>query len=238
MSSARTPFADTMRPRSIGTRSSVAPGACWRMKASKRSASADWMSRKKNDGACSGSAAMNWRRRLPSTSITVTSSARPEAERHHDARRERAGPVDVGDREPQRGRARPRHALRDRHHQARDQPQRDEHAGRRHHEDRGDALVVGELHRQHRQRRDRDHRQRHIDRARPVPFRRHLVAEQRRDRHVVRAPERPDRERKRGEQAVEQSEREVLRMQRRRQRQRKDRSESPTRSGTAAPRRG
>ena len=28
MSSARTPFAETIRPRSIGTRSSVAPGAC------------------------------------------------------------------------------------------------------------------------------------------------------------------------------------------------------------------
>ncbi len=35
------------------------------------------MSRKKNAGAFSGSAAMNCRRRLPSISITVTSSAKP-----------------------------------------------------------------------------------------------------------------------------------------------------------------
>ena len=66
-----------MRPRSIGTRSSVARGARAATNASKLSASAAWMSRKKNAGALSGSAARNCRRRLPSISITVTSSARP-----------------------------------------------------------------------------------------------------------------------------------------------------------------
>ena len=221
MSSARTPFAETMRPRIIGTRSSVAPGACSRMKASKRAASADWMSTKKNDGACSGSAAMNWRRRLPSTSITRDQQREPEAERHHDAGRQRAGTMDVGDGEPQRRRARPRQAFRHRHHQGRHQPQRRRTRRRRQHEQRGDALVVGELHRQDRQRRDRDHRQRHIDRARPVPIRRHLVTEQRRDRDVMRAAERPDRKRQCGEQAVEQRQREILKMQCRVQGQRR-----------------
>ena len=46
MSSALMPFADMMRPRSIGTRSKVASGASFRTKASKRAASADWMSMK------------------------------------------------------------------------------------------------------------------------------------------------------------------------------------------------
>ena len=75
--SAGTPFAATMRPRSIGTRSSVAPGALRRMASSNRPPSAGGMSRKKNAGARSGSAAMNCRRRLPSISTTVTRRASP-----------------------------------------------------------------------------------------------------------------------------------------------------------------
>ena len=45
-SSALMPLAATMRPRSIGTRSSRAPGARSLMKASKRSASCAWISTK------------------------------------------------------------------------------------------------------------------------------------------------------------------------------------------------
>ncbi len=76
-SSALMPLASTMRPRSIGTRSSAPCGACSRTKASKRPVSAEGMSRKKNDGACAGNAAANCRCRLPSISMTVTSNDRP-----------------------------------------------------------------------------------------------------------------------------------------------------------------
>ena len=59
------------------------------------------MSTKKNDGALSGSAASNCRRRLPSICTTRHQQREAEPERQHDGRRQRAGPVDVGDREPQ-----------------------------------------------------------------------------------------------------------------------------------------
>ena len=75
--SAGTPRAETMRPRSIGTSSSLPCGARSWMNAANRSASCEGMSRKKNDGALSGSEAENCWRRLPSISITVTSSASP-----------------------------------------------------------------------------------------------------------------------------------------------------------------
>jgi hypothetical protein len=76
-SSALMPLAETMRPRSIGTRSSVAPGACARTKPSKRFASAEGMSTRKNDGAFFGRPRVNSRCRLPSISMTVVSKASP-----------------------------------------------------------------------------------------------------------------------------------------------------------------
>ena len=137
------PLAATMRPRSIGTRSSVALGACARTKVSKRSASAAWMSRKKNDGALSGSAAVNWRRRLPSISSTVTSSARP---RPSDS-------TTVGVSAPGRWmlaiasrrivRALPRRVACGHHQQRCDQPQHHENRGRDGDEDHRDLAVVG-----------------------------------------------------------------------------------------------
>ena len=77
------------------------------------------------------------------------------------------------------------------HQQRRHQPQQHEHRQRGGDEDRGDAPVVGE--------RDGDARERAADQrrcddvgpARPVPLAGDLVAEQRRDRHVMGAAERP-----------------------------------------------
>ena len=96
-----TPFIETMRPRSIGTRSSVPPGTLSRMKASKPGPSLSRMSTKKKLGARSGRAEVSWRVMLPSISESATRrQAEPEGQDH--GRRQRAGPVDVGERQPQR----------------------------------------------------------------------------------------------------------------------------------------
>ena len=81
----------------------------------------------------------------------------PEAEREHDARRQRARPMDIGEHEPQQGKARARHAARDRHDEQRDEPEREEHRRRGADEDRGDLAVVGEQHRESCERRDDRH---------------------------------------------------------------------------------
>ena len=165
-SSAGTPFAAMMRPRSIGTRSSTARGALAWMKASKRSASAAWMSRKKNAGAFSGSAAMNCRRRLPSISITVTSSARPRPSESTTLTVSAPGRwmLAIASRSTvERG---ARQTARDQHDERRDEPQHHEHRRRRRDEDRGDALVVGELDRERRERAGGEHGRHDIEPAR------------------------------------------------------------------------
>ena len=91
-----------MRPRSIGTRSSVASGAAARTKASKRSASATWMSTKYNDGALSGSAAIELAAQIAVDLEHVTSSARPRPSDSTTLGVSAPGPVDVGDHEAQR----------------------------------------------------------------------------------------------------------------------------------------
>ena len=124
----------------------------------------------------------------------------------------------------ERGRGRRRAS---RHQQRGDQPQQHEHRGGGGDEDGGDALVVGELDRQRRQRAADQHGRDHVGPPRPALVARDLVAEQRRDRHVVGAPERPQREGGGDQQPVEQREREVARVQRGRQRQRQHGAEAP-----------
>ena len=97
-------------------------------------------------------------------------------------------------REPHDGRARARQPARDQHEQRRHQAQQHEHAGRGADEDRGDAPVIGERDGERRERATDQHGRDDVAPARPVPLARDLVAEQRRDRHVVGAAERPQRE--------------------------------------------
>ena len=221
------PLAETMRPRSIGTSSSLAPGACARTKASKRARlvgrNVEEIERRRLGRQFGGE--------LPAQ-IAVDldhgdQQRDAEAERQHDGRRQRAGPVDIGDRHAQHGRARARRVAGERHQQRGDQPQRDEHAGGDADIDDGDAPVVGE---RDGERDQRDHRgggQRDIDFARPARLRRHRVAEQRADRHVMGAAERPEREGERRQQPVDQRQHQFGRMQRRHDRQRNDRAEGP-----------
>ena len=89
------------RPRSIGT-AQLAGRAPPGDEAREGSTSVLWMSTKKKFGARSGRLPEICRRRLPSISASVTSSVSAEPERQHHRRRQRAGPVDVADRQPQR----------------------------------------------------------------------------------------------------------------------------------------
>ena len=60
------------------------------------------MSTKKNDGALSGSAAIELAAQIAVDLDHGDEQREAEPERQHDGRRQRARPVDVGDREPQR----------------------------------------------------------------------------------------------------------------------------------------
>ena len=66
-----------------------------------------------------------------------------EAEREHERGRERAGPVDVGEREARRRPARARQAAGERHDAERDEAQEHEGAGRGADEHQRDAPVIG-----------------------------------------------------------------------------------------------
>jgi hypothetical protein len=123
------------------------------------------------------------------------------------------------------GRARTRRAACERHHQRGDEAQRDEHHRRRPDEHHGDAAVIGERDRETRERGAGDRDAGDVAPARPARSRRHLVAEQGRDRHVVGAPERPQGERARGRQAIDDGERQFARMDRRRDRDRQHAAE-------------
>ena len=205
--SAGTPFAATMRPRSIGTRSSVALRRLLRHEGVEAAGigrlDVDEKERRRLARAAPPS---NCRRRLPSISITVTSSARPNPSDSTTRRCQRAGPVHVGDGEPQRGRARMR------------QPPRRPPSGARRSaaastntapaardEDQARCLrSIGERDREsptsathHQRRRD------NIAPARPAGVLGDRIAKQRRHRHVMGAAERPQREGERGEEAVE-----------------------------------
>ena len=73
-------------------------------------------------------------------------NCKAQSERQHDGRRQCAGPVDVGDRQPQRSRARPRQTRSHGHQQHGDQSKRRKYRGRRRHKDEGDPAVIGQEH--------------------------------------------------------------------------------------------
>ena len=77
ISLAGTPFTASTRPRIIGTRSTLAPGASLARNASKRSASVLGTSRKKKLGAFCGMERLSWERIVLSMTASVTSSVTP-----------------------------------------------------------------------------------------------------------------------------------------------------------------
>ena len=221
------PFAEMMRPRSIGT-SLDARGGRERLDELREALrSADGMSRKIEG--------RRLRRQFGGellAQIGVDLDDRhqkrdAEAERQHDRRRQRAGRwmLAIAMRSAIRRACGRRRSNR---HQQRARPAE---AARRCRAaaadvDDRDAPVVGEQHGKRRQAaRWRPQRHSHVARARPSRQRRDLVTKQRADRHVMCAAERPQRERKRGEQAIDQRESERRRIERRIDRQRKNRTE-------------
>ena len=82
-------------------------------------------------------------------------------------------------------------AARQRHQTGGDAAQQREDRHRRDDEDRRDPFVIGKSDRDRDQQRDHHRHQRQITPARPMPFARDLLAEQRRNRHVVHPAERP-----------------------------------------------
>ena len=201
-------------------------------------ASAAGMSRKKNDGAFSGSAAVNWRCRLPSISITVTSKARPRpsesmtvgvsapgrwilamASRSVVERCARQAPGERHGRAARQAAA-PRKCRRRRQ---RKSPRCD---GRRSSAiaSAARAATISAV-------------ATHVAPARPAPLGGDLVAKQHRHRNVVGAAERPQRKGQRRQQAVDDRQRQRRRMQRRRDRQRNDarRTHQAIANGSAAP---
>ena len=166
-------------------------------------------------------------RKLPSISITVTSSASP---RPSDS-------TMLGVSAPGRWMlAIARRAIGERGRGTRratvissdgDQPEQDEHAGGRHDEDGGDAAIEGEFDCDQRERRHHQHGGDRVGPARPLLDARDGVAKQRRDRHVVGAPQRPQRKGHGGQHAIEHRERQAGRIDRRRERQRQHRAKPP-----------
>ena len=158
-SSALMSFAATMRPRSIGTRSSLR----LRHALADEGVEAVGVGRLDVD-EIERRRALRQRRHELTAQVAVDldhgdEQREAEPQRQHDGRRQRARPVDVGDRKPHGGDARVRHPACDRHHQQAHQLQHDEHGGGRGNEDRGDAPVIGVEHgkpgkqRNHRRRR-------------------------------------------------------------------------------------
>ena len=100
-----------------------------------------------------------------------------QAERYDDAGRDRARPVDVGDRQGDDRRARAREAARDQHDERGEQAQQHEHAGGHGDEDGRRAPIVGQHDHQRGERAAQDDSRRDVGRARPAPLARDLVAE-------------------------------------------------------------
>ena len=195
------------------------------------------MSRKKNDGAFSGSAAVNSWRRLPSISSTVTSSARPRPSDSTTVGVSAPGRwmlAIASRRTVERGRG---DAARSAMSSLGDQAQHDEHGSAATTKIDRDLAVVGGGDGERRERRAAATARRPRSAGADAAVRRDLVAKQGRDRHVMRAAERPQRERARGQHAVGERERELAGMQRRRERQRHARRRTPRRWRTAARRR-
>ena len=204
-SSALMPFAATMRPRSIGTRSSVAA----RRLLVHEGVEAVGVGRR-NIEEEERRRFLRQRRGELAMQIAVDldhgdQQRQAEAEREHDARRQRAGPMNVGDGEPQHGRARARQTAGDRHGQHRDQPQ--QRRRRRRRRRRRSRRCGGRRSVSDRERRQAaatiDRGRDDITRPRPAPLGGDLIAEQHRHRNIVRAAERPQRKGERGQQPID-----------------------------------
>ena len=114
-----------------------------------------------------------------------------QTERHHHRWRQRAGTIDIGDRQPQHGETRARQAARQRHQCGGDAAQQREHQDGRSDERRRHALVVSKPDRDADQSQDHHRHQGEITPARAMPFAAHRLAKQRGYRHVMDAAERP-----------------------------------------------
>ena len=120
---------------------------------------------------------------------------------------------------------RSRQPARQRHQAGGDAAQQREHRDRGGDEHGRDPLVIGKPDRDRDQQRDHHRHQREIAPARAMPFAGDLLAKQRRDRHVVHPAERPQSEGERGQQAVDERQRQFVEMQRRDHRQRQQLAE-------------
>ena len=107
----------------------------------------------------------------------------------------------------------------------RDELKRREHRGGGGDEDQRDLAVVGQRHGDGRKRRNHQRRRNDVAPPRPAAPGRNRIAKQRRNRHVMGAAERPEREGERREQPIAERQRELGRLQRRRDRQRDDGAE-------------
>ena len=105
-----------------------------------------------------------------------------ETERKHDTRREAARPIQVGQGEPEHGRAWSRQASCRCDEQRGDQTEQNKYGDCRNDEDRGDASIVGKGDRKHRQRGSRKRGRHDVARARPAALVGDLVAKQCRNR--------------------------------------------------------
>ena len=236
-SSALTPFAATMRPRSIGTRSIAEPGACTVDEAVEPGGIGRRDIEEEERRRLVGQRACQFAMQIAVDLDHGDKERKPEAERQHDTWRQRAGAVDIGDGEPQHGRALARQAAGSPHRQQRDEPQQQENGGGGDDEIDRDAAIVGGEDRQRRKTGDDHRRGDDIAQARPAPLGGDLIAKQHGHRNVVGAPKRPQRERERRQQAVGDRQRQHVRMQRRRDGKRNDGAEGTRRStnGSAAP---
>jgi hypothetical protein len=131
------PFAATIRPRSIGTRSSFAPESIEAIHRRRRNIKEK--ERRRLIRQCGGKFAMQ---------IAVDFNhghqhREPKAERQHHARRQCTGAMHIGHREPQHSRFLPRRMSRNPHDERRGQPQQQEHCCGGGEEERRDAAIVG-----------------------------------------------------------------------------------------------
>ena len=118
-----------------------APSALTRLR--KPSTSLPWMSTKKKFGARSAMRAGQFAAQIAVDQRQRDQQRQAEAERQHDRGGQRAGAVDIADRQPQRRRVDARAAPRQAGDAGGDQPQDDEGDGDGAEEDHGDEAVIG-----------------------------------------------------------------------------------------------
>ena len=196
------PFAATMRPRSMGTRSRVERGACARTKAVEAFGIGRWNVQEEERGRLFRQPGGELAMQIAVDLDQGDQQAKTKAEREHYARRQRSGrwilamasrsSVDRG-RGSRRATAITSMATR------RSATKMSCGGGEEH---RREAAVVGEQNRQRRQRGDDRYGGDDVAAPRPAPLGGDLVAEQHRHRNVVGPSERPQGKGQSREQAV------------------------------------